>query len=160
MQERICPKCLRRIHLINFYHFNWLFIGLFISVILIVPLTPAQSVSRYRAFWVDTFNSTLNTHDDILAVVNNAQIAKANAIIAQVRRRGDSWYLDSLEPLPDFISIAPGFDPLRDLITEAHARGIEVHAFVIIGAVWNKDPTFAPTATQGPPTNPNHIFNL
>jgi uncharacterized lipoprotein YddW (UPF0748 family) len=160
MQERIGPKCLRRGHLINFYHFYRYLIGLFISVILIVPSIPAQSLSRYRAFWVDTFNSALNNHDDIVAVVNNARMAKANAIVAQVRRRGDSWYLDSLEPLPDFIPIAPGFDPLRDLITEAHAHGIEVHAFVIVGAVWNKNPTFAPTATLGPPTNPKHIFNL
>src|SRR5688572_25212353 len=113
MQERTGPKCLRRGHLINFYHFYRHFIGLLISVILIVPSTPAQSLSRYRAFWVDTFNTALNNHDDIVAVVNNARMAKANAIIAQVRRRGDSWYLDSLEPLPDFIPIAPGFDPLR-----------------------------------------------
>ncbi len=145
---------------INIYHFYRHFIGLLIGVILIVPSTPAKSLSRYRAFWVDTFNTALNNHDDIVAVVNNARMAKANAIIAQVRRRGDSWYLESLEPLPDFIPIAPGFDPLHDLITHAHAHGIEVHAFVIIGAVWNKNPTFAPTATLGPPTNPNHIFNL
>jgi uncharacterized lipoprotein YddW (UPF0748 family) len=151
------PKCLRDSHLIFYYRH---FIGLFISVILIVPSTTAQSLSRYRAFWVDTFNSALNNHDDIVAIVNNARMARANAIVAQVRRRGDSWYLDSLEPLPDFIPIAPGFDPLRDLITEAHAHGIEVHAFVIIGAIWNKNPTFAPTATLGPPTSPNHIFNL
>ena len=77
-----------------------------------------------------------------------------------MRRRGDSWYLNSLEPLPDFAPIVAGFDPLQDLIVEAHASGIEVHAFVIIGAVWNKNPNFAPSATLGPPTNPNHVFNL
>ena len=120
----------------------------------------AQSVSQYRAFWVDTFNTTLNNHSDIVAVVNNAKAAKANAIFAQVRRRGDSWYLNSLDPPPDFAPIVAGFDPLQDLIVEAHASGIEVHAFVIIGAVWNKNPNFAPSATLGPPTNPNHVFNL
>src|SRR5262245_55389929 len=67
----------------------------------------AQSLSQYRAFWVDTFNSTLNNHSDVVAVVNNAKAAKANAIFAQVRRRGDSWYLNSLEPAPDFTPIAP-----------------------------------------------------
>src|SRR5262245_17858951 len=94
----------------------------------------AQSVSQYRAFWIDTFNTTLNNHSDVLAVVNNAKAAKANAIFAQVRRRGDSWYLNSLEPPPDFVPIVAGFDPLQDLINEAHANGIEVHAFVIVGA--------------------------
>jgi uncharacterized lipoprotein YddW (UPF0748 family) len=109
---------------------------------------------------VDTFNTTLNNHSDVVAVVNNARAANANAIFAQVRRRGDSWYLNSLEPAPDFIPIAAGFDPLGDLIAEAHASRIEVHAFVIVGAVWNKNPNFAPSATLGPPTDPNHVFNL
>src|SRR5687767_312005 len=133
-----------------------------LSIGLLIGSSPAsaQSVSQYRAFWVDTFNTTLNNHSDIVAVVNNARAANANAIFAQVRRRGDSWYLNSLEPPPDFTPIAGGFDPLQDLIVEAHASGIEVHAFVIIGAVWNKNPNFAPSATLGPPTNPNHVFNL
>ncbi|HEY6401147.1 MAG TPA: family 10 glycosylhydrolase [Blastocatellia bacterium] len=131
-----------------------------IWVLISASFASAQSVNQYRAFWVDTFNSTLNNHNDVVAIVNNARAVNANAIFAQVRRRGDSWYLNSLEPAPDFIPIAAGFDPLQDLIAEAHANGIEVHAFVIIGAVWNKNPNFAPSATLGPPTNPNHVFNL
>ncbi|MGH9902090.1 MAG: glycoside hydrolase family 10 protein, partial [Pyrinomonadaceae bacterium] len=124
------------------------------------PTARAQNArTEYRAFWVDTFNTTLNNHNDVLAIVNNTKAAKANAIFIQVRRRGDAWYLNSLEPPPDFTPIAAGFDPLQDLINEAHANGIEVHAFVIVGAVWNKNPTFAPTATLGPPTNPDHVFN-
>ena len=109
--------------------------------------------TEYRAFWVDTFNTSLNNHADVLAVVNNAKAAKANAIFAQVRRRGDSWYLNSLEPRGDRTPIAPGFDPLQDLIDTAHAEGIEVHAFVIMSAVWGR----APNAF--PPENPNHVFN-
>lgn len=139
-------------------------VGLLTWFSIVLSLAPvgasAQSVSQYRPFWVDTFNTTLNNHADVAAVVNNAKAAHANAIFAQVRRRGDSWYLNSLEPPPDFVQIAAGFDPLQDLINEAHANGIEVHAFVIIGAVWNKNPNFAPSATLGPPTSPNHVFNL
>jgi len=135
---------------------TWLLIGLSLASV----GASAQSVSQYRAFWVDTFNTTLNNHSDIVAVVNNARSANSNAIFAQVRRRGDSWYLDSLEPPPDFVQIAAGFDPLQDLIAEAHASGIEVHAFVIIGAIWSKNPNFAPSATLGPPISPNHVFNV
>jgi len=120
----------------------------------------AQQRAEYRGFWVDTFNTTLNNDTDVAAVVRNAKAAKANAVFAQVRRRGDAWYLNSLEPKPDFTPIAEGFDPLAKLTETAHAEGIEVHAFVIMGAVWNKNPTFAPTATLGAPTNPNHVFNL
>ena len=124
------------------------------------PASVSAQTGEFRAFWVDTFNTTLNNHTDIVTVVNNAKNAKANMILAQVRRRGDAWYLNSLEPKPDFTPIPAGFDPLADLIATAHAEGIEVHAFVIMGAVWNKNPNFAPSATLGPPTNPNHVFNL
>lgn len=120
----------------------------------------AATRSEYRGFWVDTFNSNLNTPADVAAVVNAAKAAKANALFTQVRRRGDAWYLNSWEPAPDFIPIAPGFDPLQSLIEQAHAVGIEVHAFVIMGAIWNKNPTFAPSATLGPPVTPWHVFNL
>lgn len=113
----------------------------------------AQTRTEYRAFWVDTFNTNLNNHNDVLAVVNNAKAAKANAIFVQVRRRGDSWYLNSLEPLGDRTPIAPGFDPLLDVINTAHAEGLEVHAFVIMAAVWGRAPNLFP------PENPNHVFN-
>ena len=113
---------------------------------------------QYRAFWVDTFNTNLSDHADVLAVVNNARAARANALFAQVRRRGDSWYLDSLEGPAEIVApakpLAPGFDPLADLITEAHAAGIEVHAFVIAAAIWNRHPTIL-----APPAWPDHPFN-
>jgi uncharacterized lipoprotein YddW (UPF0748 family) len=114
--------------------------------------------AQYRAFWVDTFNTNLSDHADVRAVVDNARAARANAIFAQVRRRGDSWYLDSLEGPAEIVApakpLAPGFDPLADLITEAHAAGIEVHAFVIAAAIWNRHPTIL-----APPAWPDHPFN-
>jgi uncharacterized lipoprotein YddW (UPF0748 family) len=110
------------------------------------------TIAHYRAFWVDTFNTPLNNHSDIAAVVANATAAHANAIFAQVRRRGDAWYRDALEPLPDGVPIAAGFDPLAELIIQAHAADLEVHAFVIIGAVWNRPPT-------QPPSSAEHVFN-
>jgi uncharacterized lipoprotein YddW (UPF0748 family) len=114
----------------------------------------AQVRTEYRAFWVDTFNTSLNNHTDVVAVVNNAKATKANAIFVQVRRRGDSWYLNSLEPLGDRVPIQAGFDPLQDIINVAHAEGIEVHAFVIMNAIWGRAPNLFP------PENPNHVFNL
>lgn len=113
----------------------------------------AQSRSEVRGFWVDTFNTTLNNHADVATVVDRAVAANANTIFAQVRRRADSWYLNSLEPLADRTPIQPGFDPLQDLIGEAHARGLEVHAFVIVNAIWNRAPNLFP------PTDANHVFN-
>jgi uncharacterized protein (TIGR03437 family) len=124
-----------------------------LSVVLIPSQSLAQGTPHYRGFWVDTFNTALNNHNDVLTVVNSVRLANCNAIFAQVRRRGDSWYLNSLEPPADRTPLQPGFDPLADLIREAHANNLEVHAFVIIGAVWNGDP-----ATRLP-ENPHHVFN-
>ena len=121
----------------------------------LAPVTSsAQTRTEYRAFWVDTFNTNLNNHADVLAVVNNAKAAKANAVFVQVRRRGDSWYLNSLEPRGDRTPIQAGFDPLQDVIDTAHAEGLEVHAFVIMSAVWGRAPNLFP------PENPQHVFNL
>lgn len=124
-----------------------------LTIVLLAITATGQSGAQYRGFWVDTFNTPLNNHNDVLAVVNNVKLANCNAIFAQVRRRGDAWYLNSLEPRADRTPIEAGFDPLADLIKEAHAQYIEVHAFVIIGALWNADPTVRP------PENPQHVFN-
>ncbi len=130
------------------------------ALLLLPALAYCESRTEYRAFWVDTFNTDLNNHSDIVAVISQAKAAGANAIIAQVRRRGDSWYLNSIEPAPDFTPLVPGFDPLQDLIEAAHANAIEVHAFTIVGAIWNKNPSFLPSATLGPPVDRNHVFNV
>ena len=123
--------------------------------VMTLSVLPADAQPRIevRGFWVDTFNTTLNNHADVIAVVDRATAANANTIFAQVRRRGDSWYLNSLEPLADRTPIEPGFDPLQDLIIEAHSRGLDVHAFVIANAIWNRAPNLFP------PTDPNHVFN-
>ena len=130
------------------------FVLLVLTFVITMTSVNGQVRSEYRAFWVDTFNTNLNNHTDVLTVVNNAKAAKANAIFVQVRRRGDSWYLNSLEPLGDRVPIQPGFDPLQDIINVAHSEGIEVHAFVIMSAIWGRAPNLFP------PENPNHAFNL
>jgi uncharacterized lipoprotein YddW (UPF0748 family) len=145
MREKYC----RRIKSLVAYSFLLLF-----GLILLPNAGKAQNTVEYRGFWIDTFNTNLNNHADIVTVVNNAKLAKANALFAQVRRRGDSWYLNSIEPTPDGITFPEGFDPLADLITTAHAEGIEVHAFVIMSAIWNKNPTVA----GGLPISANHVF--
>ena len=116
--------------------------------------------SEYRAYWVETFRTSLATRVDVQRVVNAAVQSNANALFVEVRRRGDSWYLDSLEPLTEVPGVGepdasgnPTFDPLRYLIEQAHGRGIEVHAFVIIGAVARIDPRTDPL-----PRDPRHVF--
>jgi uncharacterized lipoprotein YddW (UPF0748 family) len=72
----------------------------------------------------------------------------ANAIVAQIVRRGDCFCLRSGLPVNE--SIAAGFDPLQALITTAHGQGIEIHAWIIATAMWNN---------SAAPKDPNHVFN-
>jgi hypothetical protein len=55
---------------------------LFLLVLAVLGAGALWPASRYeyRGFWVDTFNTSLNTHADVVAVVDKAKSAKANAI--------------------------------------------------------------------------------
>lgn len=128
-------------------------------VVALFLFTVTAHAAEFRAYWVETFNTRLGTRAEIDAVINDAVASNANALFAQVRRRGDSWYADSLEPLTEVAGVGEPdvtgkwtIDPLRYLIEQAHARGIEVHAFVIVGAIFQGDP-----ATRVP-TDPRHVF--
>ena len=112
------------------------FLLLLAGIACVAPAAQAQR-TEYRAFWVDTFNTLLNTPAQVTTVVEQAKAARANALFVQVRRRGDSWYLNNIEPVTDQQPIQPGFDPLQDVIDKAHADGIEVHSFVIMSAIWS-----------------------
>lgn len=107
----------------------------------------AEPAPRYRAFWVETFNTPFATRPDVDRVIGTAIASNANALFVEVRRRGDAWYLDAREPLPEVENFgepdAAGrltYDPLRDLIERAHQRHVEVHAFTIVGAIYHGDP--------------------
>lgn len=121
------------------------------SAVLALLFAASLQAAEYRAYWVDTFNTPLAAQADVDRIVDAAGRSNANAVFAQVRRRGDSFYLDSKEPPTEAPGLG-GFDPLRALIEQAHARGIEVHAFTIVTAVYNADPA------ARLPADPNHVF--
>lgn len=70
----------------------------------------------------------------LAAIVDVAAKAHLNAIFFQVRPESDAFYASSLEPWSRFLTGTqgkdPGYDPLGTLLALAHARGIEVHAWV------------------------------
>ena len=115
----------------------------------VAPYGQAPSVGQFRAFWADAFGEGINDQAQIDALVAATKAAHANAIVAQVVRRGDCFCLRSGLPVNE--SVAAGFDPLQALINTAHAQGVEVHAWVIAIAMWN---------SITPPKDPSHIFNL
>lgn len=70
---------------------------------------------------------------ELRAILNRMRSLNMNAIIFQVRPNADAAYNSSIEPWSPWISgtmgRSPGYDPLSFCISEAHARGIEVHAW-------------------------------
>jgi uncharacterized lipoprotein YddW (UPF0748 family) len=93
--------------------------------------------SRMRGAWVHLFDDTLKTRAGIVKMVDELAVADANIIVAQVARRHDAYYTSSVLPRTPDPKIADGFDVLAELITAAHARGIEVHAWFGVGPTWH-----------------------
>lgn len=110
--------------------------------------SPIVWSSQLRGFWVDAFHDGIKTPQQIDALIANAHAANANALFVQVRKRGDSYYNESVEPratdIPD-----PNFDPLAGLIVAAHGASppLQVYAWVVAFPVW-------PSSS----TDPRHVY--
>lgn len=105
---------------------------------------------QYRAYWADGFNRGFKSPSEVEQMLEDVTASRANAIFMQARLRGNSFYLNSLEPLAEDRTWAQSFDSLQYLIERAHARGIEVHAWFTISPLW-----FA----TAPPQDPKHVWH-
>src|SRR3954471_24915724 len=92
---------------------------------LLLPLWGQQ----YRAFWADAFHPGYKNAAQIDQMVEDVATAKGNVILMEVRNRGGSYFLKSMEPAAEDAEWSPSFDALQYLIEKAHASGIEVHAW-------------------------------
>lgn len=113
------------------------------------PSHAQDGAPRWRAAFVDTFNSRIGSPEEVSTVVTRAAAMQANVLYVQVRRRGDAFYLDAAEPGPEHVTLEPGFDPLADLLAKARVAGLEVHALLTLGPVWHLS-----TA----PSDPRHVL--
>ena len=70
---------------------------------------------------------------ELRAILDKVAALKMNAVMFQVRPECDALYQSSIEPWSAWLSGTmgrpPGYDPLAFCLKEAHARGIEVHAW-------------------------------
>lgn len=108
-------------------------------------LTPPAPEREFRAAWIATVNnidwpsrkslSTAEQKEELLSILDRAAKIKLNAIIFQVRPMCDAMYASQIEPWSGFMTGAtgkapePAYDPLTFLVTEAHKRGMELHAW-------------------------------
>jgi uncharacterized lipoprotein YddW (UPF0748 family) len=119
-----------------------------------VSLSPSPSASastitlgppQYRALWVDAFHDGIKSPAQVEQLVADAHRGNLNALIVQVRKRGDAYFNLSDEPRATDIQGPPGFDPLAYVIQLAHASTprIEVHAWLNTFFVGDTSAVFA-----------------
>jgi uncharacterized lipoprotein YddW (UPF0748 family) len=110
----------------------------------------AGAQSEFRAFWVDGFNEGFHTPEEAGALLQRVRQANMNAIIVQMRKRGDAHYFSPFEPFA--ANQQAGFDALAYLVEKAHQMQppIEVHVWVNCHPIW---------PGSGWPPDPKHILN-
>lgn len=115
-----------------------MFCVLWVVLAMVVPPDPGGRVSSgIRAFWADAFYPGFKTAAQVHQLVSDVVAARANVVVVQVRRRGDSYYVSGVEPRAVDGGLAPlPFDPLGALLAEAHARHVQVHAWVAALPIW------------------------
>jgi uncharacterized lipoprotein YddW (UPF0748 family) len=109
------------------------------------PADLAPALSReMRGLWVATVanidwpsRNTLTADQqraELVDILDRAEALGLNAVILQVRPAGDALYTSALEPWASLLAGQqgkdPGYDPLAFAVTEAHARGLELHAWI------------------------------
>jgi uncharacterized lipoprotein YddW (UPF0748 family) len=116
--------------------------GLTVAALLtLLPILPAQPAAapestpaEIRAMWV--LRTSLGTPESIAALVRTARDHGFNALLVQVRGRGDAYFKSSLEPRAADLQRQPAsFDPLATVLARAHEAGLRVHAWVNVNLV-------------------------
>lgn len=135
------------------------------------PETPPSVAREFRAAWIATVHNidwpssmglpATAQQAELRAMLDKLAALKINAVIFQVRPQCDALYQSAHEPwsrwLTGTMGKSPGYDPLAFCLREAHARGIEVHAWfnpframchVSHGASTNHVSQVSPTITK------------
>ncbi|OWK35045.1 glycoside hydrolase family 10 protein [Fimbriiglobus ruber] len=125
-----------------------LFFGILASLGFFVATAPAADgppplAREFRGVWVATVGNidwpsrpglpAEKQKAELLAILDKAVELHLNAVIFQVRPMADALYESKLEPWSEYLTgtmgKGPGYDPLAFAVAEAHARGLELHAW-------------------------------
>ena len=106
------------------------------------PPAPAR---EFRGAWVASVSnidwpskpglSTAAQKAELLALLDRAAQLRLNAIILQIRPACDALYASPFEPWSEYLTgqmgraPEPFYDPLAFAVTQAHQRGLELHAW-------------------------------
>src|SRR5215203_1307434 len=112
--------------------------------LLAAALTASGASSEFRGAWVATVHNidwpsaaglpAATQQAQLRAILDRAAELRLNAILLQVRPASDALYASTQEPWSQFLTgrqgVTPGYDPLEFAIAEAHARRVELHAWI------------------------------
>ncbi|MEZ3178921.1 family 10 glycosylhydrolase [Streptomyces pimonensis] len=104
---------------------------------------PAATTGETRGVWVATVTnrdwpsrpglSVARQRAELLAHLDAAVRHRLNTVIFQVRPTADALWPSPYEPWSQYLTgtqgTPPGWDPLGTAVAEAHARGLELHAW-------------------------------
>src|SRR5262245_30975311 len=94
-------------------------LGLFVSTTCTPLALPAD---EFRALWVDAFGSGFLNSSEVTQLVNDCRTYNFNAVIVQMRRRADAFYIPHApNGDPRTTALSPSFDALQDLINKCHS---------------------------------------
>jgi uncharacterized lipoprotein YddW (UPF0748 family) len=109
------------------------------------PARPDAMPREFRAAWIATVGNidwpsrpgltSAEQQAELVTILDRAAALNLNAVIFQVRPASDAFYDSELEPWSEWLTgemgraPEPYYDPLRFAVTEAHARGLELHAW-------------------------------
>ncbi len=103
--------------------------------------------------------------NDLINILDNCKDMGFNAVFFQVRPCGDALYKSSIFPWSKYLTgtqgLAPndGFDPLQFAVEEAHARGMQLHAWINPYRITNTSADNPYLAKQNPAVlNPNLVI--
>jgi uncharacterized lipoprotein YddW (UPF0748 family) len=90
-------------------------------------------------------------------MVRRALVASGgfNQVFFHVRGTADAYYDSSLEPWAaglGALGVDPGWDPLLEACAEAHARHLDIHAWIDTFPVWSG-------TSPPPPATPEHVYD-
>ena len=110
---------------------------------------PEVKSEEVRALWVQ--RASITSPDQISRLVRDARASGFNTLLVQVRGRGDAYFTQGLEPRPATLANQPAtFDPLAQALTEAHAAGLRVHAWVNVNLI---------ASVNLPPADRGHVMH-
>lgn len=123
---------------------------LLVLLLLLASSTSPAQTNEFRGLWVDTWHNGIFDAGQVTTMINTADTYNFNAVLPEVRLRGDAFYFPTYPNIePRNPRIGSTFDPLQDTINKAHAKGIEVHAWI----------TTFPCLSATANTHPNHVSN-